>query len=99
PPPATPLFPYTTLFRSCKASLSLRRGQLRSGAAFCAGGAKILPGRETRRRRYGTAVSSRNEPTAGGRGHRSGRGFMSNTSLDSRSEEHTSELQSPYDLV
>src|SRR5207248_11776427 len=91
PPPASPLFPYTTLFRSGPAAPAGRAprpddpgeaaGAVRRAllAAPDGGG----PARELRAP-AGVPV----HPRRGGRlGH------------NPRSEEHTSELQSPYDLV
>src|SRR5437763_2852863 len=71
-PPSSPLFPYTTLFRSALAASS---------------GVGPARGRQgTRRRRCGGH---------GARAGRCGRGRVPSV----RSEEHTSELQSPMYLV
>src|SRR5207248_11611724 len=85
----SPLFPYTTLFRSAsnrvfgewrdfraRLVLPVRFGSQRKERAH-----RHRPGRARRLRRYAAAQSLAREE---------GR---------SRSEEHTSELQSPYDLV
>src|SRR5690348_18193546 len=75
-PPSSPLFPYTTLFRSL-----CPHGVLRSMSGWC---------RWTRRRsppRSGVSPAFR--PSASG----------SLEGLADRSEEHTSELQSPVHLV
>src|SRR5207248_7768508 len=95
----SPLSPYTTLFRST-----------RSLAMFfhVTNAAPHTPARNgfpaPRRRNAGdiarATVRSRSEPRAGPA--RSNRVFSPASpfaSADSRSEEHTSELQSPYDLV
>src|SRR5207249_8925050 len=84
PPPTSTLFPYTTLFRSRPSP----------GAAGCA------PLR--RQPRYGVLHGERPRRH---RGARSARGFRDRTApgarggRPSRSEEHTSELQSRFDLV
>src|SRR5207248_10108430 len=91
PPPRSTLFPYTTLFRSpnrCPASGPVR-GRLRRG----------FHGRASSRCERLRAPPPR-------LAHRSGKdseaqaapGPDSQTG-QTRSEEHTSELQSPYDLV
>src|SRR5438067_8387250 len=85
-PPRSPLFPYTTLFRSCLRAqagdpdprLAKRDRQRRHG---------LLAGRELK-----LAIGGAEVGNAGGEGDRSG-------PLDRRSEEHTSELQSRFDLV
>src|SRR5207248_10293644 len=72
------LFPYTTLFRSCRSS--------RSSCARDTGSA---------RRRWRAAASRRRSSRSPGRRASS----AAWGSRGRRSEEHTSELQSPYDLV
>src|SRR5438034_4118439 len=72
PPPRSTLFPYTTLFRSCRRCRVLRRGPDRPGRAM--------------RRTTQTAL-------------RTSAGTPSCRARPSRSEEHTSELQSHSDLV
>src|SRR4051794_41330161 len=80
-PPRSPLFPYTTLFRSSAGPLSLSpRGALPGGLAL----ALALTW---------NASASRSSPTIP---RRDGRAW---TSPPRRSEEHTSELQSPVHLV
>src|SRR5207249_11365179 len=85
PPPRSTLFPYTTLFRSRRRCGAQRRGvAVRTGA----GGADAVlraDDVEVRGGRLQTAVV-----VAGGVGAEAG---------DLRSEEHTSELQSRFDLV
>src|SRR5262249_62192905 len=73
PPPLSPLFPYTTLFRSSAASIWPAVTAERSSSWSC------------RRRR---ATSPRRWPSA-----------FAGRSQTSRSEEHTSELQSLTNLV
>src|SRR5207248_5595049 len=97
PPPRSPLFPYTTLFRS----LGLPRVRVRhlpddhppgreraaAGAAHARAADPLLPGPPGRALR----------PVRG-----DGGGLpapLAAPGMTSRSEEHTSELQSPYDLV
>src|SRR5207248_9259462 len=86
-PPSSTLFPYTTLFRSAFA-LEIRRGDIER------------PGRGKQ-----DAQTHREDPENRGR-HGLGRpGGAAEGDNDGgpaafvRSEEHTSELQSPYDLV
>src|SRR5207248_10477780 len=83
PPPTSPLFPYTTLFRShlsggrpARLDEPHPRSRRRRREA--------LPGRAP-----GTVDPAALQGAAGHHRH----------SRDGRSEEHTSELQSPYDLV
>src|SRR5207248_9222660 len=87
-PPSSPLFPYTTLFRSYEACLTLAEVGL--GYIHLGQSATTLSGGEAQRLKLGAELSRKatgrtlyilDEPTTG------------------RSEEHTSELQSPYDLV
>src|SRR5207248_11616374 len=97
PPPSPSLFPYTTLFRSTTVS-----GHTRASASDALGGC----------RRISTSCSKSPEVPHGFRNtasdesdhHVSGspstrRSNRSTISPWLRSEEHTSELQSPYDLV
>src|SRR5207248_11804730 len=94
PPPSTP-FPYTTLFRSG------RDGQPQPGPAVLA-----------RRRAIGLRERLEDRPQLVGRDADAGVGHLEMQSAECRvqnrrvgtvcilrSEEHTSELQSPYDLV
>src|SRR5207248_6195257 len=99
PTPDSPPFPYTTLFRS------RARHEHRGSALICHvdGGVKVLfrnglnacllselydlaqGPRPALRRCWGVGENELSHPSA--------------QSLEHRSEEHTSELQSPYDLV
>src|SRR5437867_8605252 len=84
-PPRSTLFPYTTLFRSRGG------GEARRFAGRSRPGGVGTTGRRTRRWRAGTRPAHRRiarRASARGRG-----------CAPTRSEEHTSELQSPYDLV
>src|SRR5207248_10763623 len=83
PPPTSTLFPYTTLFRSKLFRRS--RHSLRRPLQV-----RQRPRPEFCRDRL--ALSTRIFPAGNRQGRNSARG-------QSRSEEHTSELQSPYDLV
>src|SRR5207248_7604552 len=91
PPPNSTLFPYTTLFRSQSAS-SARRSQQWPGLERVS--------RHDRRRSRPSA-----EGNTGWTNRRpshccaSLRGIRRQVGKWPRSEEHTSELQSPYDLV
>src|SRR5258705_3693712 len=82
-PPRSTLFPYTTLFRSADDG-RLTRGGLRGA------GSDDAERREEERR-----VASSHEKS--GRGDRAG--FLMTARNSSRSEEHTSELQSLRHLV
>src|SRR5437867_7990797 len=82
-PPRTTLFPYTTLFRSVRFDERLPDVLLAHGEPNHVG-----------LRRAGGAGP------VGGRGDwAAGRAGAESQSAGARSEEHTSELQSPYDLV
>src|SRR5207248_8915772 len=84
-PPRSTLFPYTTLFRSAVAVAAGRAGE---------------PGGPDRPRPAGRAAGAghpgRNPARQGARG---GQRQPALRGGGVRSEEHTSELQSPYDLV
>src|SRR5207248_3599432 len=92
-PPRTPrstLFPYTTLFRS-------RGGPDAGPAHHAAGDAEGAGGRQVRRR---AAHGGRGDDHGGdAREARRLREARARRGGRRRSEEHTSELQSPYDLV
>src|SRR5207248_4994910 len=87
PPPRSTLFPYTTLFRSRPhgGSPAADRGGLPAGRGV------RRDVRAWRRRALALPAAAGPHGAAGGRG--AGR------APGDRSEEHTSELQSPYDLV
>src|SRR5207244_13447088 len=87
PPPGSALFPYTTLFRSDR-----RRGR---GGEKCARPADRAPRhREAARREEG---HDRDHPAE--HPHDGSAGVHEPARPDDRSEEHTSELQSPDHLV
>src|SRR5207248_5536396 len=98
PPPLSTLFPYTTLFRSAE---EVRPAQARGRAQGC----RRLAGEELRDLDVqvpGPRVEALRGAGAAVRGttSRRGRGARGPAALAAaRSEEHTSELQSPYDLV
>src|SRR5205807_10462817 len=86
PPPRSPLFPYTTLFRSCNTSSKLRmrwRAPRRRKQTSAPSQTRCKP----------RSPSSREPPDV------RGDGLRSNLFNAERSEEHTSELQSPCNLV
>src|SRR5207249_8505443 len=85
PPPRSPLFPYTTLFRSTPSTprSSSRRLDPRIPPSSPSA-ASSSPGTSTRGPRTSASSSCARAPTPGRAG---------------RSEEHTSELQSRFDLV
>src|SRR3712207_7459187 len=87
-PPRSTLFPYTTLFRS----LPSRRGRAPPGR----GGRS---GRGRRRGRGGPCAGCARRRGKGGRGGRGRREVPRRPRSRSRSEEHTSELQSRQYLV
>src|SRR5207249_6223126 len=92
-PPASPLFPYTTLFRSHAGEVVRRRGQERvlrgqRDAGDAASGQRLV---DTRLNLGAIAVLEALQAVRDGVvGLRPG---------GARSEEHTSELQSRFDLV
>src|SRR5207248_10317014 len=85
-PPRPPLFPYTTLFRSAAAG---RHGGSSHGVAARADRGRRAGGGHGPAR---PAADAPDRPRRSARRRPGGR-------RDRRSEEHTSELQSPYDLV
>src|SRR5207244_9077088 len=90
PPPRSPLFPYTTLFRSLAAVLALGvllRPAPVAAQAWNSDAALALARRAVLRRGGAVADSSLHDYKA------QAHGFLF------RSEEHTSELQSPDHLV
>src|SRR5207248_11271330 len=90
-PPRLTLFPYTTLFRSGTWFVAMREARPSTTAVLPTPGSPISTGLFfVRRDRICISRSiSVWRPTTG----------SSLPSEDCRSEEHTSELQSPYDLV
>src|SRR5207248_10147721 len=97
-PPCSTLFPYTTLFRSCgsnpgnlPAGISTVLGNFGSGNRHC-GPARLSS-------RLVHCFPREGEiPLAGAR-YGAVLDQLSPAGIRLRSEEHTSELQSPYDLV
>src|SRR5437773_9092909 len=86
-PPRSPLFPYTTLFRSTGTGRSSAWSPLSSDGLAVQDAAQ--PGARQAGDRDGDRVPERTEPGLGDCDH-----YTSD-----RSEEHTSELQSHHDLV
>src|SRR5690348_17450987 len=84
-PPSSTLFPYTTLFRSI-GSITSKRRALQRGI------------RRSSRRQTACKQCNRVDTSAGGRRRRQ-RGEHGRRAQSGRSEEHTSELQSPVHLV
>src|SRR5207248_9002025 len=84
-PPRSTLFPYTTLFRSLGPLDSVGKARDVSGAGD--------PGSAALARVHHQDIEVESRKVDGGREPRRA------AADDQRSEEHTSELQSPYDLV
>src|SRR5207248_9978835 len=93
PPPTPTLFPYTTLFRSCVCRLHRRPANSGSRSARSRWRHVTHPLCRTRGSR---ARAESVTPSSGSTLHQR---CPSSRKGTSRSEEHTSELQSPYDLV
>src|SRR5204862_5381045 len=89
PPPLSPLFPYTTLFRS-------NALMLRIALAFLIVTTSLLPAAEQRRDTKAEEIAHSVMNAMGGEKAWYGAHFVR---YDFRSEEHTSELQSRRDLV
>src|SRR5207248_10888921 len=87
PPLSSTLFPYTTLFRSLAHDRGQCRISLRRQAELSQRTIRLLPGDHVR--------PGQQETDPG----REVLGIVSRHRPILRSEEHTSELQSPYDLV
>src|SRR5207248_11278361 len=87
-----PPFPYTTLFRS----RGLRVGSPRPSRfpAIAGSGLALAVAADTRSRRSAAGTKGRRRGRANPRRRRGSRACAR-----ARSEEHTSELQSPYELV
>src|SRR5207248_11440655 len=97
-PPRPPLFPYTTLFRSFPS------GHATQSIAFYAMAAIVLGlGRSPRTRTVLWSVAAAVVIVVGASRIYLGAHWLTDVlggyALGARSEEHTSELQSPYDLV
>src|SRR5207248_11053515 len=91
PPPRSPLFPYTTLFRSVGAG-GLGRAGIKTSIHV---GGSLRPVRSSRVEHVtGSLPENRTIPP-----RRRGALVIVKIPIAPRSEEHTSELQSPYDLV
>src|SRR5207248_10215041 len=88
-PPRSTLFPYTTLFRSQGMVLGDAAGGAEDKAPSQLGGILVAAAGTSGTANRDAAIAERRH-VEGGVAHPGG---------DQRSEEHTSELQSPYDLV
>src|SRR2546426_11393739 len=95
-PPRSTLFPYTTLFRSLRVPAPRERALSRQGRAVVGRWAAVH-GRVRRR----DLAGGRAALLCGGDGAGPGTGGAAETGVRAagRSEEHTSELQSPCNLV
>src|SRR5207248_6939444 len=98
-PPTSTLFPYTTLFRSVSAAIGMAAKRRRAtlapmseGTTYATRQRTAYAAKSVRRMR---ARSSRHVNTSPPPQNVS----AASSSPEGRSEEHTSELQSPYDLV
>src|SRR3989454_12847585 len=95
-PPRSTLFPYTTLFRSREPEVMGRAGSGGAGARD-----REIEQRVDPRGLVGVVLERRGPPDVRARfeGHGRGVGRVAPGELGKRSEEHTSELQSPCNLV
>src|SRR5207249_6987941 len=92
PPPQSTLFPYTSLFRS--------EGRRGGGLAHPRGAAHVGEGRRREAARPGRVVEGGDGPSAPVGRERDAQGPRPRLGRGrERSEEHTSELQSRFDLV
>src|SRR5699024_12843158 len=87
-PPRSPLFPYTTLFRSALSHASARRSISEASERAVAQASSSSPVMSWKRAKWSAVRGSSSAAVAAAA---SGR--------ETRSEEHTSELQSRFDLV
>src|SRR5690348_17731828 len=88
PPPRSTLFPYTTLFRSRRITREIRTRHDRFGG-----------GRQNCRLRTSSSLRIEIRRCADGGTRFRDHSFLRGSRTVSRSEEHTSELQSPVHLV
>src|SRR5207249_12270125 len=97
PPPRTTLFPYTTLFRSTE---HLLLGIVREGQGVASGVLESLGvGLEKVRHQVIAALGQQHPETDMAAAASAGVGTPAGAVHMARSEEHTSELQSRFDLV
>src|SRR5207248_5733084 len=89
-PPSSPLFPYTTLFRSARRTAFPDVQGARGGSVRPAIGHRLAREHAKREHQHGQAAGQEGQ-------RRSPRRQAAHRRV--RSEEHTSELQSPYELV
>src|SRR5205085_12251394 len=95
-PPSPPLFPYTTLFRSGVDAASLAGAEPLAGVAAPAAGAAEAPAAAAA---SGVSAFVSSPAAAAGAAGASGSSSIGRVTPSSRSEEHTSELQSQSNLV
>src|SRR5256885_13606391 len=95
-PPRSTLFPYTTLFRSLR-----RRAPRGDGLRRAAARPRHLVDRDRRPQDEGPPLLLRELSSRARRGREEGEGgpYVWRPRAHGRSEEHTSELQSPCNLV
>src|SRR5206468_4805763 len=96
PPPRSPLFPYTTLFRSAAQLPAIAPAPAPEVAGAVGGAGVRATGRQPQGLR--SARGHRGQRDHAGRAA-PGRGAVAQLAVVVRSEEHTSELQSRSDLV
>src|SRR5690606_41266753 len=91
--PSSALFPYTTLFRSCRRWSRLRGPCGRSGRTWSSPESDARPSNGDRQRDYANAAAAASMSAA------VATFAVARSRLMRRSEEHTSELQSRENLV
>src|SRR5207249_9603152 len=94
-PPSPTLFPYTTLFRSLASQLADRLGE-KAEAVEPAAGELSAPGVERQRAAKTHSAAFDERPALAALAEAEG---LDPGEREPRSEEHTSELQSRFDLV
>src|SRR5256885_9621343 len=92
-PPRSTLFPYTTLFRSARPVVEALRARAPAVAAT------LLFELRVAQHLVAIGEEHQREDVVGGRDARARQLFARRRERDARSEEHTSELQSPCNLV
>src|SRR5207249_10350264 len=98
-PPLLPIFPYTTLFRSVNNNAGDAIGETQSEVAVAVYGDTVVVGwNDSKGFTPGFTISSFGYSTDGGGTFTDGGNMPLALGTDQRSEEHTSELQSRFDL-
>src|SRR5207248_8725184 len=92
--PSSPPFPYTTLFRSCLDPANQVLAQKQIATRSVLGGAHVVELRRDRLHHVRPSAAAAGDLLDGGDGD-----LVVRLEQERRSEEHMSELQSPYDLV